>query len=213
MARFHHEQIFRGKEAMAQLAKASLHICGAGALGSNLAVNLVRMGIRQVTVIDRDRVEEQNIGTQVYSLDDVGGQKAELLRNLIFREIGEEITARAEELTERNVGKLLKDATLVVDTFDNTAARQTVFDYCKQHSLNCLHMGVNESYGEVRWNEGYRVPSDQGIDVCDYPLGRNLIMLVVSVASEALVQFILGGQKQNFSVTLSDLQINREDDN
>jgi hypothetical protein len=43
--------------------------------------------------------------------------------------------------------------------------------------------------------------------VCDYPLARNLILLVVGVASEALVRFALTGARQDFSVTLRDFAI------
>jgi molybdopterin-synthase adenylyltransferase len=211
MPKFHHEQIFRGSDAMPKLATCSLHICGAGALGSNLAVNLVRSGFGKLTIIDRDRVEEQNIGTQVYSIDDVGGQKAEILRNLIYREVGVEVTARAEELTARNVAKMLKGAELVLDCFDNSASRAVVFEFCRDHSINCLHTGFNESYGEVRWNESYRVPSDAGIDLCDYPLARNLILLVVAVASETIINLLLNSEKRNYSLTLADLQINQEE--
>ncbi len=206
------EQFFRGKEAMTKLASASVHICGAGALGSNLAVNLARSGFKNLTVIDMDRVEEQNIGTQIWSLEDVGGKKAELLKNLIFRELGEEITVHTQELKAENIARLLKGASLVVDSFDNTRSRKIVSDYCKNNSINCLHAGINESFGEVRWNEKYRVPSDAGLDVCDYPLARNLIMLVVAVASEALITFVLDGEKRNYSLTLADLQINHEFD-
>ena len=197
---------------MQKIASASLHICGAGALGSNLAVHLSRMGFKQITIIDRDRVEERNLGTQIYALDDVGAQKATLVRNVIYREVGEDTVAISEELNDRTVAKFLKNARLVVDTFDNTASRQLIYDYCKQKNIACLHAGVNEGFGEIRWNEHYSVPSDTGIDVCDYPLSRSLVLLVVTIAAEALVQFVVDGQKPNYSVTVGDLRINHEVD-
>jgi molybdopterin/thiamine biosynthesis adenylyltransferase len=197
---------------MKTIADAAVHICGAGALGSNLACNLARMGMHKLCVIDRDRVEEHNIGTQIYSLDDVGALKSDMLRNEIFRDVGVEIRVHAEDMSARNINKLLRGATLVVDAFDNTAARQLVTDWCREHKVECLHAGVNDEYGEVRWNDNYRVPSDAGVDVYDYPLGRNLIVLVVAVASEALLRYICTGQKENFSITAGDLRINREYD-
>lgn len=212
MPNFQHEQTYRGKEAMSKVASLPVVICGAGALGSNLAVNLTRSGFRKLRVIDRDRVEQQNIGTQVYSLEDVGGLKAEILRNLIYREVGEDVDARAEELVERNIAKLLKESTLIIDAFDNSASRKLVYDHCRNRSLDCLHLGVNDGYGEIRWNESYIVPNDVGVDVCDYPLARNLILLVVAIASEAIVNFVLNKEKRNLSVTLADLQINHEID-
>lgn len=212
MSRIQREQLYRGKESMNKLASQSIHILGAGALGSQLAVNLVRAGIGKITVIDKDRVEEQNLSTQVWSLDDIGGLKADLLRNMISRDLGEEVLSRPVELTEQNINKLLKNTGLIVDVFDNTASRQLVFTFCKKHNLNCLHAGINSGYGEVRWNENYRVPEDAGMDICDYPLARNLILLVVAIASETIINFLLTGKKTNFSVTLEDLAINLEQD-
>jgi molybdopterin-synthase adenylyltransferase len=211
--RLHHELIYRGREVMHKLAAVSVHICGAGALGSNLAVNLARMGISQLTIIDMDRIEQQNVGTQVYAQDDVGGRKAEILRNLIYRDVGVDVEAHAQELTERNAGKLLKGAALVIDTFDNSASRRLVTDFCRGNAIACLHAGVNNEYGEVVWNDKYRVPSDAGVEVCDYPLARNLIMLVVAVASEALVRYVASGTKEGYSITVGDLAINREVEN
>jgi molybdopterin/thiamine biosynthesis adenylyltransferase len=208
--RLHHEQIYRGRELMQKLAQFRVHICGAGALGSNLAVNLARTGLSQLTVIDKDRVEQQNIGTQVYSLDDVGSRKAEILRNLIYRDVGVDVEAHPQELSERNLAKLLKGARLVVDAFDNSSSRQLVTEFCRANAIECLHAGVNDAYGEVVWNDNYRVPSDAGLEVCDYPLARNLIMLVVAVASESIVRLIASGTKENYSVTVGDLSINKE---
>ncbi len=209
--KLHHEQIFRGPEAMSKLASVPVTICGAGALGSNLAVNLVRQGVCRLTIIDDDRVEPQNVGTQVYSLDDAGGLKAELLKNLIYREVGEEIVAHTKRLTDKTAGKLLAGAQLVIDVFDNSDSRRAVYDWCALNNVACLHAGLNNQYGELRWNESYIVPSNAGDDVCDYPLARNLVLLVTALASEVVVRFMLENERKNISVTLADLSINHDD--
>ena len=41
---FHHKALYRGPEALAKLASLRLVLCGAGAVGSNLADNLTRHG-------------------------------------------------------------------------------------------------------------------------------------------------------------------------
>lgn len=66
---------------------------------------------------------------------------------------------------------------------------------------------------QVHWNEGYRVPKDvvEG-DVCDYPLARNLILMLVAVGSKALLRYVLEGKKENYSITLRDMRINLEAD-
>jgi molybdopterin/thiamine biosynthesis adenylyltransferase len=207
----HHEALYRGDEALARLGEVRLAVCGAGAVGSNLVDNLVRQGFRHLTVIDFDRVEVHNVGTQTYAESDAGAFKVEVLQAEVFRAVGIEISARRKRLTEQNVARLLAGADLVVDGFDNHQARALVTEHCRANHLPCLHVGLSADYAEVFWNEGYRVPhdvGDAGADVCDYPLARNLIQFAVAVASEALVRFVLEGRKQDHSFTLKDLQIN-----
>ncbi|HMF20368.1 MAG TPA: ThiF family adenylyltransferase [Gemmataceae bacterium] len=205
--KFHHEEIFRGADSLARLGAVRLTLCGAGALGSHLADNLTRQGFRSLRVIDRDRVEEHNVSTQLYGTADVGGWKVEVLRNRIFRATGVEIDAIAKELTDGNAKKMFKNAGLVIDTFDNSVSRRLVQEQCRALNLACLHVGLYADYGEIIWDEHYRVPRDVAPDVCDYPLARNLVLLTVAIASESLVRFTLTGSKHDWSVTLADFTV------
>ncbi len=208
---FLHESLYRGAEAMQKLAERRLVLCGAGALGSLLADNLVRQGLRRLTAIDFDRVEEHNVGTQLYRREDVGAYKVEVLRAHCFRAAGVEIEAVDRRLDEQNVHKLLRKAEVVVDALDNSASRKIISEYCRGKALPCLHLGMNAGYGEVLWNETYRVPADTAqSNSCEVPLARDLILLVVAAGSEALLHYWLKGARENFSVTLEDLRINRE---
>jgi molybdopterin-synthase adenylyltransferase len=70
-----------------------------------------------------------------------------------------------------------------------------------------LHIGLSTDYAEIIWDENYRVPDDVAVDVCDYPLARNLVLLAVAVASEAMVRYVLDGSKTGWSVTLRDFAV------
>lgn len=235
--KFHHESLYRGPDLLARLARFRITLCGAGALGSNLADNLVRQGACSASpgllrVIDRDRVEEHNVSTQLYSAGDVGVWKAEVLRNRLFRTAGAEIDAVRRELTAANARQLIQKSDLVLDTFDNSAARQAVQDAARAAAVPCLHVGLYEDYCEAIWDQAYRVPRDVAGGVCDYPLARNLVLLAVVVASEAVVRFAAAGipaptgtgttaesatdstdaagaasARRNFSATLADLAV------
>jgi molybdopterin/thiamine biosynthesis adenylyltransferase len=209
----HHETLYRGPEALDRAGRARLVICGAGAVGSNLVDSLARQGFRRIAVIDDDRIEAHNVGTQTYAESDVGAFKVEMLQAEIFRAVGIEIQAERQRLTERNVARLLADADLVVDGFDNHASRALVTEHCRQAGTPCLHVGLSADYAEVLWNETYRVPHDrdaEGEDVCDYPMARNLISFAVALACEAIVRYVVTGERENYSFTLGDLTINRE---
>jgi molybdopterin-synthase adenylyltransferase len=205
--KLHHESIYRGAGEIAKLAAQRLTICGAGALGSHLADNLARQGFHELRVIDRDRIEQHNVGTQLYGESDIGAWKVEVLRQRLFRATGIEIEAHRKELSARSAKSLLQDGGLVIDTFDNSASRRLVQEQCRALQLPCLHVGLYADYGETIWDERYRVPQDVAGDVCDYPLARNLILLVVAVASEIVVRYVLTRSRQSCSVTLRDFAI------
>jgi molybdopterin/thiamine biosynthesis adenylyltransferase len=130
-----------------------------------------------------------------------------VLRQRLFRATGIEIEAHRKELSDRTAKSLLQDGGLVIDAFDNSASRRLVQEHCRALKLPCLHIGLYADYGEVIWDERYRVPQDVAGEVCDYPLARNLILLVVAVASEVLVRYALAQSRQDLSVTLGDFAI------
>src|SRR5690242_13627459 len=92
-----HEELYRGEGQLAKLRDLRLAICGAGALGSNLADNLARQGFARLRVIDHDRVEAHNVGTQLYGESEVGLWKVDALRNRLFRATGVEIESVRKE--------------------------------------------------------------------------------------------------------------------
>lgn len=208
-SKFHHEEIYRGKDLIAKLAKSKIVVCGAGALGSNLVDSITRQGFSSVKVIDFDRVETHNLGTQVYGEGDIGALKATALKNRVFRNVGVEIDAVSKKLDADNVKSLLKGADIVVDAFDNSASRKLIQDECRARKLVGLHMGLFADYGEIIWDQRYTVPKDVEGDVCDYPLARNLIMIVVSIAAEELLDYCLQKTPRlhNWTVTLKDLKV------
>jgi molybdopterin/thiamine biosynthesis adenylyltransferase len=208
-SKFPHEAVYRGADALARVASQPVTLCGADALGSHIADNLARQGFCRLRVIDRDRVELHNVGAQLYGESEVGAWKVEALRQRLFRATGIEIDAVRKELTDRNARSLLHDGGLVVDVFDNSASRRLVQEQCRALNLPCLHVGLHADYGEVIWDERYRIPNDVSGDVCDYPLARNLVLLVVAVASEVILRFALDGSRQDWSATLRDFAIRR----
>lgn len=202
-----HELPFRGKDSMKKLEQFSIVVCGAGAIGSNLVFNLSKQGITQIKVIDNDRVEEHNIGTQIYGPDQVGSLKIAALADSVFSSSGIEIGSSSSKVTAANAHKI-PTAHLIVDAFDNSESRQVLFDYSKKSGIPCIHAGFNGAFAEIKWNERYLVPSNAGTDICDYPLARNLVTLTVSLLAEAIVRYATKHEKINMEITFNDLRVN-----
>lgn len=207
MTFFLHEQLYRD---LAPVAEQLITLCGAGALGANLAETLARMGLRRLRVVDRDRIEAHNLSTQPWQQQDVGTPKARMLANMLYRAVGARVEAQHVELTPANAAQLLQGSSIVVDAFDNRPARQAVIDATGTLGIPCLHiaLGGMGDYGCGLWDGAYTLDGgEQGYDGCDYPLTRPLALLVVAAAAEVLVSHLLNGNRRNFEVTLRDLRV------
>src|SRR5262245_66205736 len=111
MSFFLHEQIYRD---LGPVGERQVAICGAGALGANLAETLARMGLRRLRVIDRDRVEPHNLSTQPWVQQDIGGLKARVIANALYRAVGTRVEAQPTTLTAGNASARLYGSTVVV---------------------------------------------------------------------------------------------------
>jgi molybdopterin/thiamine biosynthesis adenylyltransferase len=208
--KFLHEEIYRGEGLVDKLSKVKIVVCGAGAIGSNLIDNLTRQGFGNLVAIDMDRVEQHNINTQLFGDEDVGALKVDALKNKVFRTVGVEIQTFNKRMDAKNAKKFLKGADLVIDTFDNTESRQMVRDQIQKFKIPCLHCGLFEGYGECVWDEDYTVPKEvPGMDVCEYPLARNIVIMVAVVATEEILSFCLEKKPRfgNWAITLGDMKI------
>lgn len=60
----------------------SVHIIGCGAIGSRIALDLVRLGVKNIHAYDFDKVEEHNLRNQAFIQGDIGLLKVDALRAL-----------------------------------------------------------------------------------------------------------------------------------
>ncbi|MEM7039074.1 MAG: ThiF family adenylyltransferase, partial [Bacteroidota bacterium] len=88
MSRIFHEELYRSVDALRKMKDFRVTICGAGALGANIAESLVRAGFQRLKVIDMDRIEERNLSTQPYQRADIGAYKVKILGNMLYRAVG-----------------------------------------------------------------------------------------------------------------------------
>ena len=64
---------------------AAVHIIGVGAIGSHIAEQLARLGIKAVNIYDFDTVEASNVSNQMYTSKDIGLPKTEAIAELMLR--------------------------------------------------------------------------------------------------------------------------------
>ena len=113
-----------GKELQKKFSASTVAVCGLGGLGSNIALSLARAGIGRLILIDFDRVDISNLHRQQYKASQTGRFKTEALcENL--KEIAPyiEFQTHTVRITESNIEKLLKDADIICEAFDNAEVK------------------------------------------------------------------------------------------
>lgn len=199
-----HEETYRNK-SLKELTNKQFVIFGAGALGGNLALNLSDLGCSNITIIDKDRVEDSNRSTQPYGIKHIGIPKTTAIAAIIYTKNGEKTTAIKEEVTIKNVKKFFIKNALHIDCFDNSLSRKILFDYAQENKFELLHAGLYGSYGEVKWNSVYVVPQDtKGLDVCEYPLSKTAINITVALLQESIIKYTLDSEKCNYIISVGE---------
>ncbi len=113
------------KSVMATFASQTVTLLGCGAIGSHLAEHLTRVGVKELTLIDRGRVRIGHLSRQSFDHADVGRPKVEALRERLVR-IRPELEQRVKThdgdalpLVGEQDGSLW-DADIVIDATANT---------------------------------------------------------------------------------------------
>ena len=140
-----------GEAGQARISGAHAVVMGCGGLGSNSSMLLVRAGVGHVTVVDRDRVEPDNLHRQVlYTEEDAqaGGLKAKTAAARLRRaNAGVDVTGVVADVDKGNVHQLVKGADVVLDGADNFEMRFLVNEACVERGIPWIHGAVLRAYG------------------------------------------------------------------
>lgn len=111
-------EYFKDKELL-NIQAAKIGIAGLGGLGSNCAVNLVRSGIINLTLVDFDYVEDKNLNRQFYFQSQIGTLKVKALAENLKRINPDiKITSFSERIEKDNILKFFGQCEIVVEAFD-----------------------------------------------------------------------------------------------
>lgn len=107
-----------------------VHIVGAGAIGSFVALSLAKMGMTDITVYDYDTVSIENMSCQGYRFKDIGVSKVRALREII-----EEYTNYSVNIHDGKWAPTLTQYDnqmrgIVINCADSMEVRKQLFDYC-----------------------------------------------------------------------------------
>lgn len=133
----------------AVLEKVRIGVAGAGGLGSNCAMHLVRSGIRHLVVADFDVVGESNLNRQFFFRDQLGMKKVDALKaNLLRIDPEADIQAVDVRLDAASTRELFEDCDIVVEAFDVVEAKTMILS-----TLMPLGMRLVTASGLAGWGK------------------------------------------------------------
>ena len=126
-----------GEAALEKLKKASVTVCGVGGVGSYVVEALARIGIGNITVIDKDVVDMTNINRQLIAdTKTIGMAKVEIAKERIQNiNPGIEVREIRGYIDASNVGEYLSGSDYVVDAIDSIESKLDVIKYAKENNI------------------------------------------------------------------------------
>ena len=195
--------------------QAMIHIIGCGSVGSTLAENLVRCGVKKITLWDFDKVENHNIVNQMFRACDVGKTKVEALRD-ILTDINPEVKDTIELKPEGWQGKMLSGYIfLAVDSIE--IRRKFVEKHMDSPFVKCVFdcrtllesaQGYAADWSDLRMKENLlksmqfsheEAAAETPVSACGVTLGvATTVRLICAMQVNNYINFVKGGRIWKF---------------
>lgn len=138
------------KEEQDIIKSTKVAIVGLGGLGGYVLENLVRLGVLDFHIIDKDFFDISNLNRQVIATEaNIGKSKAEEARNRIM-----EINSKAKvkvfnsKLME-NSYHMIEGVNVVFDCLDSIKSRLDLESLCDTKNLPLIHGAIRGFYGQA----------------------------------------------------------------
>jgi len=121
--------LYLGEDRLRFIQNVVIGLAGAGGLGSNCAMHLVRSGFKRFVIVDFDEVDASNLNRQCYCLDQVGQFKVEALaRNMRMINPDVDLELYNMRLTPTNMLGTFSRCDAVVEALDMPDAKKALVE-------------------------------------------------------------------------------------
>jgi sulfur carrier protein ThiS adenylyltransferase len=188
------------REIKIRLRNRKVGIAGAGGLGSNCAVALVRAGVGIITVADFDVVSESNLNRQYFFHDQIGQPKVSALKENLERIRPEvRIISHEVKLNPENIVSLFHDCDVIVEAFDQADQKEmligTVLDAFPEKplivGLGMAGWGMNDTI-HVRKVDNLYICGDEVSEIGDeLPPIAPRVGIVANIQANVVLELLL----------------------
>ena len=135
-----------------RVRSAKILVVGAGAIGNEVLKNLALLGVGNIFIFDKDRIELSNLPRSVlYRAGDAGRSKAETAAKAL-RQINPDVGSKGykgDVRVDLGLG-LLRRMDVAIACLDNVAARYELNRDCYKVNRPWIEAGIGQLHGQVR---------------------------------------------------------------
>ena len=111
-------------------------LIGLGGIGSNLAIQLGKMGFNPITIIDGDKVAEENVGTQLYRQSDIYDWKTASIFDRLSEYAPDIEVLTRTTLVDEDTPWFELQAPIIISAVDSISARKDIWRALANHDLH-----------------------------------------------------------------------------
>lgn len=136
-------------EMLEKLGRVKILIIGCGGLGSNIAVILVRCGVKNLTIVDFDDVDISNLNRQSYFFYQAGQSKVSALSEIISK-INSHVSIKAlnVRVDESNIDELISNYDIIVEAVDDEDIKALIFNKSLAHGKKIVAASGVAGFGD-----------------------------------------------------------------
>jgi len=198
-----------------RLGSTCVGIAGAGGLGSNCAVHLVRSGIRRLVIVDFDVVNPSNLNRQFYFMDQVGKKKVIALEKNLKRINSDlAVSSRDIRLDVHNVHKVFETCHVIVEALDDAREKKMMAEAFMSDSriLVCASgiagWGKSDRIRTRRVHDSFFLVGDGVSEVGEkMPPTSAVVSLAAAKQADVVIEAILDNRNQRSKGRLSALDL------
>ena len=134
-------EILIGKENLEKVKNLNILIVGLGGVGGYALETLIRCGIRNITIIDYDKVDETNLNRQILTnINNIGKYKTDIaLERALNINKNINITKITEYLIKDNFNLITnKNFDYIVDACDSIEAKELLINYSIKNKIKII---------------------------------------------------------------------------
>ena len=185
-------------EQLAKIQQVKIGIAGAGGLGSNCAMLLVRSGFKRLLLVDFDEVSESNLNRQNFFMHQVGQKKVDVLTdNLLKINPDLQIAKYKEKINSSNISEVFEDCDIIIEAFDQVAAKMLVVEKFAQSDKVIVAASGIAGYGDSnriitkKINQKFYVVGDLATDIAKIAPYAPCVMLAAAKQADLVLQIVL----------------------